>query len=135
MKFLKSLLLTIFLTTMFSACSSNQTTTVENIQTIEMGTIVSINNVLVEPERINSYGNVGVAVGSGGRSGIYGAVDVATLGKLFRNATKPMTALQFIIKKTNGETVAITQEASKEIFKVGEPVKLLLMNGKAKVMH
>lgn len=121
------------------ACSSNQTTAttgkIENMQKTETGTIVSIKTVTVTPEQINSYGNVGVAVGSGGRGGLYGAVDVATIGKLYRNATKPTTAQQLIITKSNGETVAITQAFSKEIFKTGDAVKLLIQDGKAKVIH
>jgi len=108
---------------------------IKNIKNVETGTIISMSNIAIEPEKINSYGSVGVSVGSGGHSGVYGAFDLATLGKVFRNATKPKTAQRFIIKKTNGEMIAITQAPSKEIFKVGESVKLFLENGKAKVIH
>ena len=125
-----------------SACSNNKTSAntpinkpIENMQKVEMGTIVSVQSIAIEPEKIDSYGNIGVSVGSGGHSGIYGAFDVATIGKIFRNTTKPKTALQLIVKKANGETVAITQTASKEVFKSGDSVKLLLQDGKAKVTH
>jgi len=121
-----------------SACTNNQTAasgTIENMQKIEMGTIVSIKTVALRPEEINSYGNVGVSVGSGGHSGIYAGVDIGTLGKLYRNATKPTTAQQFIITKNNGETIAITQLASKEVFRIGDSVKMVLQDGKAKVIH
>ena len=121
-----------------SACSNNQrvfTGAIENIQKVEIGKIVSIKTVPLNPENINSYGNVGVSVGSGGHSGVYGSVDLSTLGKLYRNATNPTTAQQLIIIKANGETVAITQATSKESFKIGDSVKLLLQNGKAKVIH
>jgi len=105
------------------------------MQKIEIGKIISVKTVAVKPEDINSYGNVGVSVGSGGHSGVYASVDIATIGKLYRNATKPSTAQQFIITKSNGETVAITQPNSKEIFKNGDSVKILLEDGKAKVIH
>jgi outer membrane lipoprotein SlyB len=122
-----------------SACSNNKTSSatsiVENMQKVETGTIVSVKTIALKPEEINSYGNVGVSVGTGGSSGVYGSVDLATIGKLYRNATKPTTAQQFIIKKSNGETVAITQEKSREEFKIGDAVKLLIKDGKAKVIH
>ncbi len=111
---------------------------ISNMQKVETGKIVSIKTIAIQPEKINSYGSVGVSVGSGGHSGVYGAFDLATLGKVFRNATKPKTAQQFIIQKANGEMIAITQassQTSKEVFKVGDSVKLLLENGKAKVIH
>ena len=121
-----------------SACSNNQkasTGAIANVQKVEMGKIVSVKTVSLSSEKINSYGNVGVSVGSGGHSGVYGSVDLSTLGKLYRNATTPTTAQQLIIIKSNGETVAITQPTSKEGFKIGDSVKLLLQNGKAKVIH
>lgn len=106
-----------------------------NMQKIEAGKIVSIKIIPVKPEKIDSYGSVGVSVGSGGHSGIYGAFDIATLGKVLRNANKPKTTQQFIIQKTNGEMVAITQAPTKETFNIGDSVKLLLENGRAKVIH
>ncbi len=129
-----------------SACSNNKTaptkndtlqnnTTIKNVQPIATGTIISINTIVIKPEKIDSYGSVGVSVASGGHSGVYGAFDLATLGKVFRNATKPKTAQRFILKKSNGEMAAITQATSKETFKIGDSVKLLLENGEAKVIH
>lgn len=120
---------------LLSACSSSQTDNqIGKQQTVETGTVVAVKTVNLTPEKINSYGNVGVSVGSGGHSGVYGSVDVGTIGKLFRNATGPKTALEIIVKKDNGEVIAITQ-ASKVSFKKGDYVKLLLRNGKAQVIH
>ncbi len=138
MKHLKGLFLTFFLVSTLAACSSNKnavTDNVENMQKVESATIVAVKTIKVKPEEINSYGNVGVSVGTGGTSGVYGTVDLATLSKLYRNATKPTSALQIIVTKANGETVAITQPATKEAFKVGDTVKVLIVDGKAKVMH
>ena len=105
------------------------------MQKVELGTIISVKTIAVKAEEVNSYGNMGITIGSGGTSGIYGTVDIATLGKLYRNATKPTTAQRFIIKRSNGETVAITQASSKEVFKAGDTIKLLIEDGKAKVIH
>jgi len=136
---MKTLALTLSLLTAISlsACSNNKAANskIENMQKIEMGKIVSVKSVPVKPEDIDSYGRIGVSVGSGGRGGVFGAVDLATIGKLYRNATKPTTAQQLIVTKSNGETVAITQANSKEVFKIGEKVKILLKDGKAKVIH
>jgi len=108
---------------------------VSNMQKVELGTIISVKTIAVKAEEVNSYGNMGITIGSGGTSGIYGTVDIATLGKLYRNATKPTTAQRFIIKRSNGDTVAITQASSKEVFKAGDTIKLLIEDGKAKVIH
>lgn len=136
MKILSALSLVMLIS--LSACSNNKTANsnnINNMQKIEKGKIISVKTVAVKPEDINSYGNLGVSVGSGGHSGVYGSVDLATIGKLYRNATKPATAQRLIVTKTNGETVAITQPSSKEVFKIGDSVKILLEKGKAKVIH
>jgi len=127
-----TLLIFIFL---LSACSTNhKDSQLNQQQTVEAGTVVSVKTIEIKPEKIDSYGNVGVSVGSGGHSGVYGAVDVGTLGKIFRNATKAKTALEIIVKKESGDTVAITQD-TKESFKKGETVKILLRNGEARIIH
>ena len=140
MKTFSGLLLVALLTSL-SACSNTNDTdsrtktyTATNIQKVELGKIIAIKTVALKPEEIDSYGNLGVSIGSGGRSGVYGSVDIGTLAKIYRNTTKPTTAQQIIITKANGETVAITQEHSKHTFKIGETVKLLVENGKAKVI-
>ncbi len=131
MKILSALILLFSLT----ACSSNTANNqLGKQQTVETGTVVSVKTIKIKPEEIRSYGNVGVGVGSGGYRGVYGSVDVGTLARLFRNATGPKTAQEIIVNKTNGETVAITQEA-KENFKQGDSVKILLRNGEARVIH
>ena len=120
-----------------SGCSSKKTVVptgkAVNMQKIETGTVVSVKTIAIKPETTTRpYGNVGISIGSGGRSGVFGSVDI---GRIFRNSTKPTTALRLIINKSNGEMVAITQAVSKENFKQGDTVKLLIENGKAKVIH
>ncbi|MEE9326021.1 MAG: hypothetical protein V3U71_01920 [Cocleimonas sp.] len=103
-------------------------------QTVELGTVISVKTVKLKPESIDSYGNVGVSVGSGGHSGVYGSVDVGTIGRIFRNATRDKVAQEIIVKKKSGETIAVTQD-NKISFSKGDKVKLLLRNGKARVIH
>lgn len=103
-------------------------------QKIETGIVLAVRIIEVEPEPIHSYGNVGVNVDSSGTSGIQGSIDLKTLGTLYRNATKDKTAQELIVKKDMGETVAITQ-STKEIFKVGDRIKVFKRDGKAVVIH
>lgn len=125
-----------------SACSNNENAKpkYKTIQTlnqqhpVETGTVVSVRTVQIQPEAINSYGNVGVAASSSGFRGIYGSIDLATLGRIFKNTTGPKTAQEVIVKKNNGQTVAITQVA-KETFNRGDSVKILVRKGEARVTH
>ena len=123
-----------------SACSNNAKNTTNtnnkavNQQTVETGTVVSARTIKIEPQEYGPYGaNVGVSGGSGG-VGVFGSIDLVTLGRLFKNVTGPKIAQEVIVKKSNGETVAITQKA-KETFKAGDKVKILLRNGEARVIH
>ncbi len=131
MKILAAIILLLSL----SACSSN---TVNNQSvkqgSVETGTVISVRTAPIEPEKINSYGNVGVGIGSGGYQGIFGSVDAGTIGRFFRNATGPKTAQEITVRKSNGDIVAIRQ-AAKATFKQGDTVKILLQNGKAEVIH
>jgi outer membrane lipoprotein SlyB len=125
----------LLLSFLLSACSTNDVDNQLNKQQIvESGTVISVKTVNIKPEKINSYGNVGVSVGSGGHSGVYGSVDVGTIGRIFRNASRDKKAQEIIIKKDTGNVVAITQD-TKVIFKKGDKVRLLLRNGKARVTH
>ncbi|GAA0401241.1 hypothetical protein GCM10009133_07590 [Cocleimonas flava] len=130
-----------------SACSSSSSTTTDSAkskvddaipvsveQKIETGIVLAVRIIEVAPEPIHSYGNVGVNVDSSGTSGIQGSIDLKTLSTLYRNATKDKTAQELIVKKDMGETVAITQ-STKEIFKVGDRIKVLKRDGKAVVIH
>ena len=103
-------------------------------QKIETGKVLAVRIIEIQPEPVHSYGNVGVTLDSSGTSGIQGSVDLKTIGTLYRNATKDKTAQEIIVKKDVGETVAITQ-STKEIFKIGDRIKVLKREGKAVVIH
>lgn len=149
--FSKSILamVTLGLILSLSACTNNANTTnnkskpntiqtLNNQQIVETGTVIAVRTLKIKPNANNSYGrpygNVGVSASSGGFRGIYGSVDLATLGRLFKGATAAKTAQEVIVKKSTGETVAITQPF-KESFAKGDSVKILVRNGNAQVIH
>lgn len=135
MKYLSHLLVVPFLIMplLLIACSSSQNNPQADVR--DTGKVIAVRTVQLPSERINPLGNVGVSAGSGGHAGIYASVDFATIGRVFRNTTQADTEQQIMIKKASGETIAITQAASNEKFKVGDTVKVLMVDGRAKVIH
>jgi len=127
-----------------TACSKNKTAeadrSVSDAQIgvatkVSTGEVISVKTVkLKSTSSEKSYGNVGVSMGTGGTAGVHGSVDVATIGRMFDNIGKPSTAQEIIVKKDNGDTVAITQ-ATKEVFKKGDKIKILERNNKSVVIH
>lgn len=122
-----------------SACSNTEKAkpkyktiqTLNEQQKVETGTVVSVRNILVNPPNYRRP-SIGVAASSGGFRGVYGSIDMDTLSRLFGN-NKATKAQEIIVKKSSGDTVAITQ-VSKEIFTQGEKVKILLRNGQSIVV-
>jgi len=124
----------VFICLLLSACASNKTTKTTatgNIQKIELGTITQLKTVANTKSSGSLGSSVGVSVGSGGHAGLYGAFDI---GKIFAALNKPANQLELIVKKQNGEFVAVTQPLGGN-FKVGDKVKILLRNGSAVVQH
>lgn len=126
------LLLSALICLSLTACTTNTASTPSkgNIQKVEQGTITQIKKVATTNNSNPLGSSIGMNVGSGG-AGIYGAVDVT---KIFAAMTKPTHQLELIVKKHNGELVAITQSLGGN-FKVGDKVKILLRNGLAVVQH
>jgi outer membrane lipoprotein SlyB len=122
-----SLLIFLFI----SACASNTTPIVGNIQKVDVGTIIELKEIPIRDDSDSLGTSVGVSVGSGGHAGIYGVLD---LGKVFSTLNKPTKQLELMIKKQNGELVVITQPLGGN-FKAGDKVKILLRNGRAVVQY
>lgn len=129
-----------------SACSNNppkKKTKYKTIQTlnqqqkVEYGTVIAARTFKINADNQNAsvspYGNIGVAASSGGFRGIYGSIDLATIGRLFNKAQSTKTAQEIIVKKNTGETVSITQ-VQKQNFKQGDKVKIVIRNGNAEVI-
>lgn len=129
-KFLASALICLSLV----ACTANTTTTNDkmgSIQKVEQGTITQIKKVAATRDSDSLGSTIGVSMGSGGHAGVYGAFDI---GRVFSAMTKPTHQLELMVKKQNGEIVAVTQPLGGK-FKVGDKVKILLRNGLAVVQY
>ena len=115
-----------------SAQTTKSTTPMGTISKVEIGTIVQLKKI-IQTNNVNlaDSGSIGVSVGSGGHSGVYGSIDA---GKIFRALRQPPKLLEIIIKKSGGTFVSVTQALGGN-FKVGDKVKILLRNGRALVQH
>ena len=138
-----TLLLFLGLSISLSACSNTnkvkpkpQYKTIQtfNEHPVETGTVVSVRTIQIQQQTANSYGNIGVSASSGGFSGIYGSIDLATVGRIFNKKPNTRTVQEVIVKKSNGQTVAITQ-IPQETFLQGDAVKILSRNGESQVIH
>ena len=118
-----------------SACSSTSSpndSAMGSLQKVELGTITQVKKIPTTKDADPSLGSsVGVTIGSGGHTGIYGAFDI---GKIVSALNKPTHQLELMIKKQNGTLVVVTQPLGGN-FKVGDKVKILLRNGLAIVQH
>jgi len=112
--------------------------TLNQQQKVEYGTVLAIRTFKINSDTQSAsaspYGNIGVAASSGGFRGIYGSIDLATIGRLFNKASSTKTAQEIIVKKSSGETVSITQ-LQKQNFKQGDRVKIVIRNGNAEVIR
>lgn len=131
---LPAALFVIFVVTALSACSANQTYSSANSASVKQrGTVVAVQRTYLKPETLRP--SVGVSVGSGGYRGVYGGVDVGNVVRVIKDANLPRFEQRIIVRTTNGETVSITQ-ISRERFKRGDPVNLVLLNnGEARVIR
>jgi len=135
-------LLFIFLFTLsLSACSnnatnsttSNTTSSLNKQNTTETGTVLAVKSVYLKPERLRPH--VGVSIGSGGYRGVHGGFDVGNVVRVIQDTNKPKFEQEIVVRKTNGDTISITQ-ITRERFKKGEHVKLILLSsGEARVIH
>lgn len=134
MKLLSILLITLTLT----ACSNqmgngNTVNTASSKQkSMETGTVIHVRSIYLKPERLRP--NIGVSVGSGGYRGAYGGIDVGNVARVIRDANKPRFEQKIIVKINDGNTAEITQ-VSRETFKKGDKVKVVLQRGEARVIH
>lgn len=131
----------LFLLAGLSACSNNAAEknssapkTIYTVKEVQQGTVVAVNKRIIQPRQYRPNGNIGVSVGSGGHAGIYGAMDILSIGRLLKGPAKPKVINEIIIKRDNGEMVAVTQPATVS-FNRGDRVKILQREGEARVIH
>ncbi len=137
---MKKTLVTLFLATAITtaiattlgACSTTNTNTRLDKKGTQTGTVLAVKSTYIKPETLHP--RVGVSIGSGGYRGIYGGFDVGNVVRAARDANHPNYRQILTVQQSNGDTVAITQ-ISRQTFKPGDAVKLILVNGEARVIH
>lgn len=128
------LLLSFLLLASISACSNTKEANVSNVKEVQQGTVVSVTLTPVKTEPIRPHGGLGVTVGSGGHTGIYGSIDLATIGRILSTPAKQPMMQEIIVRRSNGSLVAITQP-EKQPFLRGEKVKIVHRGNEARVIH
>lgn len=123
-----------FILLVLLASCSNNPNIIKKSQEVQTGLVVASRQIFVKPEYKDPQGNIGVSVGSGGHAGIYGSVDIITLGKLMgiRRRTKVMQ--EIIIRRPNGTLVAVTQPLNR-VFRRGEKVRIVRQGNEARVIN
>ena len=133
----------LFMLFTLNACSNTAETATKQAkakvaQEVQLGTVMDVKYIKVNKPAYERTGSVGVTIGSGGHSGVYGSMDVSRMFDVFGNKTQERnTSAQeqtITIKRNNGEVVAITQPIT-EHFNRGDKVKITKVNGQARVRH
>lgn len=147
-------LIMLFLGVMLSACSSssapvsaNQDGTIqrEKDKKMQMGMVTKVKKVAIMGNPSNIGSSAGRTVGriAGGAAGsgygsvagsIAGAFIGGILGSSADKGLQKKPGLEITVRLSNAEQVTITQLADTP-FKVGDAVRLEMLEGKAKVVH
>jgi outer membrane lipoprotein SlyB len=117
------------------------------VQTVRMGTIESLRPVKIEGTKTPIGGGAGAIVGGvagssvgGGRGSIVAAVIGAVAGGLLGSATEEgLTRTQGVevtVREDDGSTRAYVQQVQEnEVFRVGERVRIMTVDGTSRVTH
>jgi outer membrane lipoprotein SlyB len=114
-------------------------------QSVRMGVLESVRSVSIEgtktpvgPAAGAVAGGIGGSAIGSGRGSAVAAVAGAVIGGLVGAAAEEgltrREGIELTVRLDNGEMVAIVQEAD-EVFKPGERVRLLAVNGQTRVSH
>lgn len=118
------------------------------VQRVEFGEVVSVKPVIIEGNREGIVGNVGgtliggiagSGVGDGRGQAIATVVGAAVGGIVGQVAEEKATRKQgqeIQIKKENGQVISVVQEVKgQEFFKLGDKIRLLVVNGVTRVSY
>ncbi|MGY4535209.1 outer membrane lipoprotein SlyB [Pseudomonas sp. TE3786] len=117
------------------------------VQTVRMGTIESLRPVKIEGTKTPIGTVAGAAVGGvagstvgGGKGSIVAAVIGAVAGGLLGSATEEgltrTQGVEITVREDDGSMRAYVQEVQEnEIFRVGERVRIMSVNGTSRVAH
>ncbi|MDE1164146.1 MAG: glycine zipper 2TM domain-containing protein [Pseudomonas sp.] len=152
----KSALLVACFTTMsllLGGCMSNLTgdsysrDEARRVQTVRMGTIESLRPVKIEGSKTPIGAGAGAVVGGvagsaigGGRGSIITAVIGAVAGGLLGSATEEgltrTQGVEITVREDDGSMRAYVQQVQEnEIFRVGERVRIMTVDGTSRVSH
>lgn len=117
------------------------------VQTVRMGTIESLRPVKIEGTKTPIGAGAGAVVGGvagstvgGGKGSIVAAVIGAVAGGLLGSATEEgltrTQGVEITVREDDGSMRAYVQEVQEnEIFRVGERVRIMSVNGTSRVAH
>ncbi|RXU43446.1 glycine zipper 2TM domain-containing protein [Pseudomonas syringae] len=117
------------------------------VQTVRMGTIESLRPVKIEGTKTPIGGAAGAVVGGvggsaigGGRGSIVAAGIGAVAGGLLGSATEEgltrTQGVEITVREDDGSMRAYVQQVQEnEIFRVGERVRIMSVNGTSRVTH
>lgn len=152
----KSVLLAASFTTLsllLGGCASNLTgdsysrDEARRVQTVRMGTIEALRPVKIEGTKTPIGGGAGAVVGGvagsaigGGRGSIVAAVIGAVAGGLAGSAAEEgitrTQGVEITVREDDGSTRAYVQQVQdNEIFRVGERVRIMTVDGTSRVSH
>ncbi|MEK1943879.1 MAG: glycine zipper 2TM domain-containing protein [Pseudomonas sp.] len=117
------------------------------VQTVRMGTIESLRPVKIEGTKTPIGAGAGAVVGGvagstvgGGRgsvvAAVIGAVAGGLLGSLTEEGLTRAQGVEITVREDDGSMRAYVQEVQEnEIFRVGERVRIMSVNGTSRVAH
>ncbi|WP_040260950.1 MULTISPECIES: glycine zipper 2TM domain-containing protein [Pseudomonas] len=141
------------LTVLLSGCASSLTgdtysrDEARRVQTVRMGTIESLRPVKIEGTKTPIGAGAGAVVGGvagssvgGGRGSLVAAVIGAVAGGLLGSATEEgitrAQGVEITVREDDGSTRAYVQQVQEnEVFRVGERVRIMTVDGTSRVSH
>ncbi|CAM3322303.1 hypothetical protein BZK31_18250 [Pseudomonas floridensis] len=117
------------------------------VQTVRMGTVESLRPVKIEGTKTPIGAGAGAVVGGvggsaigGGRGSVVAAVIGAVAGGLLGSATEEgltrTQGVEITVREDDGSMRAYVQQVQEnEIFRVGERVRIMTVNGTSRVTH
>lgn len=117
------------------------------VQTVRMGTVESLRPVKIEGTKTPIGAGAGAVVGGvggsaigGGRGSVVAAVIGAVAGGLLGSATEEglmrTQGVEITVREDDGSMRAYVQQVQEnEIFRVGERVRIMSVNGTSRVTH
>jgi len=141
------------MTVLLSGCASSLTgdtysrDEARRVQTVRMGTIESLRPVKIEGTKTPIGTGAGAIVGGvagssvgGGRGSIVAAVIGAVAGGFLGSATEEgltrTQGVEITVREDDGSTRAYVQQVQEnEVFRVGERVRIMTVDGTSRVSH